>query len=117
MVMASDDAARAAVAAIHAHMEVVGSDGGHVGVVDGVEEGRIKLTRTDPAAAESRHPGEHRYIPLGQVAAVEAGRVVRLSIPAEQALRLGMAAMGDAGVAAGLGGTVADPAAEREQNR
>jgi hypothetical protein len=116
MAMDADDAAKVA-ASVHARMEVVGSDGGHVGVVDGVEEGRIKLTRTDPAAAESRHPGEHRYVPLGQVAAVEAGRVVRLSIPAEQALRLGMAAMGDAGVAAGLGGTVADPAAERERNR
>src|SRR5687768_8136813 len=110
MVMDADDAARAAAAALHARMEAVGSDGGHVGVDAGLEDGRIRLARADAAAAESRHPGEHRHVPLDQAAAVEVGRVVRLSVPAaERALRLGMAAMGDAGVAADLGGTIADP--------
>jgi hypothetical protein len=87
-------------------------------VAAGLEDGRIRLGRAGPAAAESRHPGEHRHVPFGRVAAVEAGRVVRLSVPAaERAPRLGMAAMGDAGVAAGLGGTPADPAVDRGRNR
>ncbi len=113
--MDADDAARAA---IHARVEVVGSDGGHVGVATGLEDGRIRLARAGPAAAGSRHPGEHRHVPFGQVAAAEAGRVARLSVPAaERAQRLGMAATGDAGDAAGLGGTIADPAADRGRNR
>ena len=29
---------------IKEHMEVIGADGVHVGTVDGVEDGRIKLT-------------------------------------------------------------------------
>ncbi len=33
---------------IREHMEVIGSDGVHVGRVDRVEGGRIKLTRSDP---------------------------------------------------------------------
>src|ERR687890_2862276 len=32
---------------VQEHMEVVGSDGGHVGTVDHVEGDRIKLTRKD----------------------------------------------------------------------
>ena len=30
---------------IREHMEVLGSDGGHVGVVDSIEGERLKLTR------------------------------------------------------------------------
>jgi hypothetical protein len=41
--------------AIREHMEVVGSDGVHVGVVDRVEGGRIKLTRSDPLAEGTHH--------------------------------------------------------------
>jgi hypothetical protein len=100
MVMDADDAARAAAAAIHARKEVVGS------VVDGLKDVRIRLARAAAAAAAgSRHAGEHRHASLGQVAA------------AERVLRLGTAAVGDAGVAAGLGGTIADPAAGRGRNR
>jgi hypothetical protein len=45
---------------IHHHMEVLGSDGGHVGTVDHMEGAKwIKLTRNDPAAG-----GEHHLIPL-----------------------------------------------------
>ena len=40
---------------INPHMEVVGSDGAHVGTVDRVEGDRIKLTRADGEA-------EHRYV-------------------------------------------------------
>lgn len=64
---------------IREHMEVVGSDGQHVGTVDHVEGSRIKLTRTDPAAG-----GEHHYLHLDMVAAVEGDRV-RLTRTGEQA--------------------------------
>src|SRR3954470_11490439 len=65
---------------IREHMEVLGSDGGHVGVVDAIEGGRLKLTRQDPAAA-----GTHHYIALDQVTAIEEGRV-RLARPAAEAI-------------------------------
>jgi hypothetical protein len=48
---------------IKAHMEVVGSDGVHVGTVDGVEEHRIKLIKKD--SGEGAHAGHHHYIPAG----------------------------------------------------
>jgi hypothetical protein len=48
---------------IREHMEVVGSDGEHVGTVDHCEGPNIiKLTKSDPAAG-----GEHHYIPLAWV--------------------------------------------------
>ena len=48
---------------IKEHMEVLGSDGVHVGIVDGLE-GRdtVKLTKDDPEAG-----GEHHFIPLAWV--------------------------------------------------
>jgi hypothetical protein len=53
---------------IQEHMEVLGSDGQHVGVVDGLEgEDRIKLTKSD---AES--DGLHHYIPMDWVDHVDA---------------------------------------------
>ena len=67
------------VSQIREHMEVVGSDGKHVGAVDEIEGARLKLTRTDPAAG-----GEHHYFHLDMVAAVEDGKV-RLTRTAEQA--------------------------------
>ena len=53
------------------HMEVTGSDGGHVGTVDHVQGQRLKLTRTDPAAS-----GEHHFIHLDSVESIAGGRVV-----------------------------------------
>jgi hypothetical protein len=52
---------------IKEHMEVVGSDGVHVGTVDHLE-GRdmVKLTKTDPESG-----GEHHLIPLAWVERVE----------------------------------------------
>ena len=38
---------------IQEHMEVKGSDGKHVGTVDHMENGRIKLTKSDPRPAGS----------------------------------------------------------------
>ena len=68
---------------IREHMEVVGSDGRHVGTVDRLERGRIRLTRDDdPGGA-----GEHRDIPLGLVASTEGGQV-RLTLPGQQARAL-----------------------------
>ena len=50
---------------IEKHMEVRGSDGAHVGRVDGVEGGRIKLTRSDSP------DGEHHYVDLASVERVD----------------------------------------------
>jgi hypothetical protein len=48
------------------HMEVVGSDGLHVGTVDHVDGQRIKLTKSDQAAG-----GQHHFIHLDSVASVD----------------------------------------------
>jgi hypothetical protein len=53
-------------ASIKEHMEVVGSDGGHVGTVDHLAGQRIKLTRNDPAAG-----GEHHFIHVDSIASVD----------------------------------------------
>ncbi len=44
------------------HMEVIGSDGAHVGTVDHVEGDSLKLTKSDPDAH-----GEHHRIPASLV--------------------------------------------------
>ena len=67
------------------HMEVIGADGVHVGTVDRVENGRIKLTRAD--SGEGHHRGHHHFIDLGLVADVE-GQKVRLSANAAVAVTL-----------------------------
>ncbi len=52
---------------IKGHMEIVGSDGAHVGTVDHMEgENGIKLTRDDPDIG-----GKDHYIPLAWVVHVE----------------------------------------------
>ena len=68
---------------IREHMEVVGADGVHVGTVDKVEGGRIKLIRADSGS----HEDHHHYISGGLVAAVEGDRV-RLSANGAQAALL-----------------------------
>jgi hypothetical protein len=72
---------------IREHMEVIGADGVHVGTVDKVEDGRIKLTKADSGAGfeGGSHEGHHHYIPLGLVAEVE-GDQVRLSANADVAV-------------------------------
>jgi hypothetical protein len=65
---------------IQEHAEIVGSDGQHVGTVEHMEGGRIKLTRNDPAAQ-----GQHHYIHLDVVASVDGG-TVRLTRTAAQAM-------------------------------
>ncbi|HEV2818602.1 MAG TPA: DUF2171 domain-containing protein [Allosphingosinicella sp.] len=68
---------------IREHMEVIGADGVHLGTVDKVEEGRIKLTKADSGMGS--HEGHHHYIPIGLVAEVE-GDTVRLSANAAVAV-------------------------------
>jgi len=57
------------------HMEVVGSDGQHVGTVDKLV---IKLTKKDPAAQ-----GQHHIISLDLVGSIEGGKLM-LNVPAAQ---------------------------------
>lgn len=66
---------------IREHMEVVGSDGVHIGTVDCVEQYTIKLTKSDPTAQ-----GAHHEIPIIWVGEIE-GNTVRLTQTAEQAHR------------------------------
>jgi hypothetical protein len=66
----------AGVSGIKEHMEVIGADGAHVGTVDKVEGGRIKLTKQD--SGEGSHKGHHHFIDGSLVAEVE-GSKVRLS--------------------------------------
>ena len=70
---------------IKEHMEVIGADGVHVGTVDRVEGGRIKLTRKD--SGEGSHKGHHHYIDKGLVADIE-GNKVRLSANAAVAVMM-----------------------------
>jgi hypothetical protein len=54
--------------AIKEHMEVVGSDGGHVGMVDHMEGAdQLKLAKSDQDAG-----GQHHFIPLAWVDHVDA---------------------------------------------
>lgn len=70
---------------IKEHMEVIGADGVHVGTVDRLEGGRIKLTKKD--SGEGAHKGHHHYIEKGLVAGIE-GNKVRLSANANVAVTL-----------------------------
>ena len=68
----------AAASQIREHMEVLGSDGVHVGTVDHLEDGNVlKLTHTDSP------DGKHHYLPLDLVDRVDEH--VHLSVTAEEA--------------------------------
>ena len=67
------------------HMEVIGADGVHVGTVDRVEGGRIKLSKAD--SGEGHHAGHHHYVSADLVAEVE-GQKVRLSANGDVAVLL-----------------------------
>lgn len=66
-------------AMIKEHMEVIGSDGRHVGTVDCVQARNIILTKSDPASG-----GRHHGIPLDWVGTI-GQEVLRLNQPAQQA--------------------------------
>lgn len=65
------------------HMEIIGADGVHIGTVDKVENGRIKMTKADSGS----HSDHHHYISGGLVAAVD-GNQVRLSAAGDAAVLL-----------------------------
>ena len=65
---------------VRAHMEVVGADGAHVGIVDKVRGEHIVLTRSDPASG-----GAHHAIPVAWIASVDDK--VRLNLAAPEAMR------------------------------
>ena len=67
---------------IREHMEVIGADGVHLGTVDRVEGGRIKLTKADSGMGS--HQGHHHFVSCGLVADIE-GDTVRLSATAANA--------------------------------
>ena len=71
------------LSSIKEHMEVIGADGVHLGTVDKVEGGRIKLTRADSGS----HGDHHHYISAGLIAEVEGDRI-RLSADAANAALL-----------------------------
>jgi hypothetical protein len=73
------------MADIKEHMEVIGADGVHVGTVDRVENGKIKLTKAD--SGQGHHKGHHHFIDLSLVAEVE-GQKVRLSANADVAVTM-----------------------------
>jgi hypothetical protein len=51
------------------HMEVVDANGQHVGIVDKVDGGRIKLTKKDALDPQ------HLFLDKSQIAAVEGNKV------------------------------------------
>jgi hypothetical protein len=65
------------------NMEVIGADGVHVGTVNGVANGRIRLAKRD--SGEGQHKGHAHFIDLGLVADIE-GQRVRLSANAAVAV-------------------------------
>lgn len=59
---------------IREHMEIVGSDGAHVGTVDHVEDGALKLTKSDVDAG-----GRHHRLSMSLVASVNEKVHLRVS--------------------------------------
>ncbi len=54
-------------------MEIVGADGVHVGIVDHIDENRIKLKRHDPEhGVELTH---HRYIHVNNITSTEGNKL------------------------------------------
>ena len=62
---------------IQKHMEVVGSDGQHVGLVDDLG---IKLTKNDPIAHD-----QHHFLRMDQVDSIKDGKVT-LNLSAADAI-------------------------------
>jgi hypothetical protein len=67
------------------NMEVIGADGVHVGTVEKVDGGRIRLVRHD--SGQGPHKDHVHFIDLGLVAEIE-GLKVRLSANAAVAVTL-----------------------------
>ena len=54
---------------IRDHMEIIGSDGQHLGTVDKVEGDRIKLTKQDSSDKQ------HHYLSLSKISGAEGGKL------------------------------------------
>ena len=63
---------------IEEHMEVVGSDGEHVGIVDHLQDGKLKLTKH-----VSNADGTHHFIELSTIANID--NFVTLNVTAADA--------------------------------
>lgn len=61
-------------------LEVVGSDRGHVGTIDGLAGQLLKLKKNDSASG-----GTHHYLDLGLVSGVE-GNTITVLVPAAEAM-------------------------------
>lgn len=72
------------IGAVKEGMDVVGADGVHIGNVDRVEGGRIKLAKDSGFGKHKKH---HHSIDLSLVAAVE-GEKVRLRVSADEAVAI-----------------------------
>jgi hypothetical protein len=70
---------------IREHMEVIGADGVHVGTVDSIAGGRIRLRKKE--SGEGAHEGHDRYIKRSIVAELE-GNKVRLCVSANVAVTM-----------------------------
>ena len=64
---------------IEEHMEVVGSDGQHVGIVDHLQDGKLKLTKHD-----SNADGVHHFIELSTISSID--NFVTLNLSASDAI-------------------------------
>lgn len=73
-------AQRASLENVKEHMEVVGSDGAHIGTVDCVKDDRVVLTRSDATAG-----GVHHSIPCRWIERVEDLVVLEISAAEAQA--------------------------------
>lgn len=60
-------------------MDIVGSDGAHVGTVDGLAGQLLKLKRSGPASG-----GTHHFLDIALVVGVE-DRTIKLLVPAAEA--------------------------------
>ena len=65
-------------AQIKEHMEVVGTDSKHVGIVDHLDRDRVKLTHHD-----SQADGKHHFLPLSAIMSI--GEFVTLNMTAAEA--------------------------------
>jgi hypothetical protein len=61
---------------INEHMEVIDIDGVHVGIVDRVEDHRIKLAKSDEAS-------EHQYVATALVQDIRGNTVTLTKVAAE----------------------------------
>ena len=60
-------------------LEIVGSDGVHVGTVDALSGTLLKLKKSDPSSG-----GAHHYLDIGLIVAIE-GNQAKLLVPAAEA--------------------------------